>query len=162
MDENNLFSCPSCDFLVFSGPVGSYKICGICGWEDDHVQLKYPGMCGGPNKGSLKEYQGNKRNSKWCPLKKEVIDSDTGVNYFQAATEGSPDHHWLNERHDENRLTEYAWLARALARPEFPKNSLILKEFWQTSDACKRFTQSVLLKGVYEPCPTGNSYQKEL
>ena len=119
MNENNLFPCPSCGFLMFSEGVGSYEICGICGWEDDDVQLKYPGMRGGANGGSLKEYQdkilkkiplnikeydGNKRDSKWRPLRDaEVINSDkgTGINYFHAAGEEISQYYWLDkERHN--------------------------------------------------------------
>ncbi len=116
--KENSFPCPSCGFLVFSEPIGSYEICHICNWEDDDVQLKYPGMRGGANTSSLKEYQdlilkeipvdvreykGNKRDLKWRPLKEnEIIDSNkgTGKNYFHAAGENSPDYYWLNERQD--------------------------------------------------------------
>jgi hypothetical protein len=40
--------CPCCGYLVFSEPVGSYDICPICRWEDDAMQLRWPGM-GGAN-----------------------------------------------------------------------------------------------------------------
>ena len=52
-----LFPCPSCGFEVFSEPAGSYEICALCGWEDDHVQLSFPALAGGANKSSLSQHQ---------------------------------------------------------------------------------------------------------
>lgn len=51
------FPCPSCGFEVFSERPGSYEICELCGWEDDHVQLRFPAMAGGANKSSLARHQ---------------------------------------------------------------------------------------------------------
>jgi hypothetical protein len=52
-DDAEGFPCPSCGFEVFSEPPGSFEICEICGWEDDHVQLRFPALAGGANKLSL-------------------------------------------------------------------------------------------------------------
>ena len=110
------FPCPSCGFLVFEEETGSYDICGICGWEDDHVQLKYPGMKGGANGGSLFEYQeeilkevpadirlyeGYERDKNWRPLKKEELlappnNSGTGVAYFNEAISAESTYYWLD------------------------------------------------------------------
>ena len=113
--DNKSFPCPSCGFLVFSEPPGSYEICIICNWENDHVQLTYPGMRGGANKGSLKEYQdsilkeipanikkykGIKKDPRWRPLQDdEVVDSKkgTGKEYFHAAKKDTPDYYWLRK-----------------------------------------------------------------
>lgn len=51
--NEEFFPCPSCRFLVFGEPPGSYEICDLCGWEDDHVQLANPAMGGGANKEKL-------------------------------------------------------------------------------------------------------------
>lgn len=113
MEAQN-YPCPSCGFLIFDEPAGSYDICGICGWEDDHVQLKHPTMRGGANGGSLFEYQqeilsevpfevkehnGYTRSPDWRPLRPEdcVIKADapnSGLEYFFSAAEESPDYYW--------------------------------------------------------------------
>jgi hypothetical protein len=51
------YPCPSCGFIVFDDPPGSYEICQVCGWEDDIVQLRNPDYRGGANGGSLRDYQ---------------------------------------------------------------------------------------------------------
>jgi len=114
MNTKNTFTCPSCGFKTFSAPPGSYDICPICNWEDDHVQLVNPGLRGGANGGSLKEYQddilkehpldvkevdGFIRDPDWRPLKeKECIVKDTkkgtGVNYFTAACNTEASYYW--------------------------------------------------------------------
>ena len=108
------YPCPACGFQVFDEPPGSYDICPICGWEDDDVQLRFPGMTGGANKQSLFEYQrsflrgvpidvqerkGYRRDPAWRPLNlKECIASEkaprTGLDYFQAAAEGPYDEYY--------------------------------------------------------------------
>ena len=42
---------------MFSGPPGTYEIYEVCGWDDDHVQLRHPLMGGGANKKSLAQSQ---------------------------------------------------------------------------------------------------------
>ncbi len=51
------YPCPTCGFLVFSEPPGSYVICPVCGWEDDLSQLRFPHEGGGANRLSLIEAQ---------------------------------------------------------------------------------------------------------
>ena len=114
------FPCPSCGFVVFDEPAGSYSICPICNWEDDHVQLAYPAMRGGANTGSLLEYQleilkkipaeihehdGYKRHSEWRPLTKEDCKPDpdiprSGLEYFHAAGKDSPPYYWENPKEE--------------------------------------------------------------
>lgn len=80
------YPCPACGFIVFSDPPGSYEICPICQWEDDHVQLKFPGLGVGANELSLYEFQlsvlnkipadinelkGFQRDVTWRPLEIE-------------------------------------------------------------------------------------------
>ena len=55
LDADDL-PCPACGSLTLEGPYGSYVICGICGWEDDQVQLANP-TCGSANSRSLIEAQ---------------------------------------------------------------------------------------------------------
>lgn len=49
--------CPCCGYLTLSGPPGSFEICDVRWWEDDVVQLKYPGSRGGANQPALVEAQ---------------------------------------------------------------------------------------------------------
>jgi len=75
--------CPCCGFLGIEGEYGSYTICGVCGWEDDGVQLANPTSGGGANSESLAEVQakaiarfplevqvakGRRRGRRWRPL----------------------------------------------------------------------------------------------
>jgi hypothetical protein len=108
------FPCPCCGFRVFSGPPGSYEICELCGWEDDHVQLRFPAMAGGANKSSLAQHQlralamypigldlakGFRRCSQWRPLLESEIMSpqspNSGAEYFNAAAAEAPQYYWL-------------------------------------------------------------------
>lgn len=108
------FPCPACGFLTFSEPPGSYEICGVCGWEDDHVQLAHPEMRGGANGESLVEAQtrvleqyplhvraaqGYDRDSSWHPWTKGDSRSrrpspSSGREYFEAATNEEPEYYW--------------------------------------------------------------------
>ena len=47
------YPCPCCGYLVFSEPPGSFEVCPICYWEDDHVQLRYVNWAGGANQPNL-------------------------------------------------------------------------------------------------------------
>lgn len=86
--DPDAYPCPCCGFLVFSEPPGSHEICDICGWEDDPVQLRFPGLRGGANACSLAECQaralasldpsalahgGYHRASSWRPLRPDEI-----------------------------------------------------------------------------------------
>jgi Cysteine-rich CPCC len=108
------YPCPACGFLTLEEPSGSYEICSICGWEDDHVQLRFPLMRGGANKEclvehqqdwvkwiplSVQEYRGIRRDSLWRPLRPDECQHlaempQTGMQYFHAAVEDSPDYYW--------------------------------------------------------------------
>jgi hypothetical protein len=112
--EVHHFTCPACGFLVFDEPPGSYAICHICGWEDDHVQLRFPLLQGGANTESLvehqinvlmqipvdiTEYQGYLRDPDWRPLGEIDVQSneglpETGHDYFHAAKEDSSSYYW--------------------------------------------------------------------
>ena len=114
------YPCPSCGFLVFDEPSGSYDICQICGWEDDHVQLRYPSMRGGANGDSLvecqqailreipaliREHASYRRATEWRPLTPADYDGagahpEGGLGYFNAATEDSPPYYWLRKADD--------------------------------------------------------------
>ncbi|WP_440466833.1 CPCC family cysteine-rich protein [Pseudomonas sp. YH-1] len=54
-----LYTCPCCGYFSFGDPPGSYEICEICFWEDDHLQLCFPDARGGANPVSLIEAQVN-------------------------------------------------------------------------------------------------------
>jgi Cysteine-rich CPCC len=107
------YPCPCCGFETFSEPPGSYEICDICGWEDDHVQLAHPLIGGGANRMSLQEAQirqlkvypvdiqnagGHKRAPDWRPLQQsdfqDKVAPDTGIQYFHAAAEDAVDYYW--------------------------------------------------------------------
>jgi len=114
--SEEFFPCPSCGFLVFGEPPGSYEICDLCGWEDDHVQLAHPAMGGGANKRSLVQSQllalqrypvgvsavgVSLRAPGWRPLRPEEIESSQspahGAAYFEAAARDSPIYYWLRD-----------------------------------------------------------------
>jgi len=99
---------------MFSEPPGSYDICELCGWEDDHVQLTHPNMGGGANKSSLAAHQqralqtyplgvnvvgGHTRSSEWRPLRPSEVQSRSapadGKAYFEAAADHAPQYYWL-------------------------------------------------------------------
>ena len=106
---------------MFDEPPGSYVICEICGWEDDHVQLTHPTMRGGANSGSLldhqleilakipihiTEYRGFKRDVSWRPLSQRDCQVDPtapkdGLGYFHAAVEESPIYYWQRSSETE-------------------------------------------------------------
>ncbi len=48
--------CPVCSNFEFP-EFDSYRICPVCGWEDDDLQLKNPDYSGGANVESLNEYR---------------------------------------------------------------------------------------------------------
>ncbi|MFG2817696.1 CPCC family cysteine-rich protein [Streptomyces sp. NPDC048410] len=69
------FPCPCCGHQVFARMMpGSYEICPICFWEDDHVQFRWPTMAGGANTVSLIEAQRNYLEFGACerPMLKHV------------------------------------------------------------------------------------------
>ncbi|WP_349745325.1 CPCC family cysteine-rich protein, partial [Roseateles cavernae] len=110
------FPCPSCGFFVFGEPPGSYEICDLCGWEDDHVQLAHPAMGGGANKRSLVQSQllalqrfpvgvsvvGTiLRAPGWRPLRPEEIEPAqspaNGLAYFDAAAGDATNYYWVRD-----------------------------------------------------------------
>lgn len=113
---HELFPCPSCGFQMFSEPPGSYEICELCGWEDDHVQLAHPNMGGGANKSSLAAHQqralqtypmsvtrvgSHTRSSQWRPLRRSEMQTsgapEDGRAYFEAAADNAPQYYWLRD-----------------------------------------------------------------
>ncbi len=111
------YPCPACGFLTLEEPSGSYEICPVCGWEDDHVQLRFSRLRGGANKDSLvehqqswirgiplavQEHQGFHSDSAWRPLTEEECEMPddaprTGMDYFKAAAEETPGYYWRRE-----------------------------------------------------------------
>lgn len=112
MSEDKLYTCPSCGFLVFSEPE-CWEICGMCGWEDDPVQASMPGLKGGANGGSLKQYQDEAlkdypvtikaaddaiRDPGWRPLKDDECIAEqgkgSGIEYFDEACNVEFEYYW--------------------------------------------------------------------
>jgi Cysteine-rich CPCC len=57
--KNMKFACHCCGFLTLDEyPEGSYEICPVCFWENNHVQLRDPTWIGA-NKVSLLEAREN-------------------------------------------------------------------------------------------------------
>lgn len=115
------YTCPACGFKVFDDEPGSYSVCIICNWQDDHVQLVYPGMSYGSNEQSLYEYQSNviytlpleiteykgyKRDENWRPLNINecIIPADV-------LKDGTDSFHCLKDT-----VIEYYWNASAVER----------------------------------------------
>ena len=116
------YPCPACGFLQFSGPPGTYEICELCGWEDDHVQLANPRLRGGANSESLveaqqvalrrypqsvRDYDGEVRDPGWRPLTNaEATRSPegprTGLDYFRAASSKDPTYYWRKDDPNDN------------------------------------------------------------
>jgi cysteine-rich CPCC protein len=111
--DTESFPCPSCGFEVFSSLPGSFEICEICGWEDDHVQLRFPALAGGANKLSLADHQkraleafpsslslakGFRRASSWRPLAAAEVTRPpvpmSGHDYVAHSAEDAPPYYW--------------------------------------------------------------------
>jgi len=107
------FPCPCCGFVVFERAAGSYEICPVCGWEDDPVQLAFPGTPTGANKESLYDsqarflkafpsdrqlHQGYRRDSSWRPLRLDEVkregEPNTGREYFDTIPHDAPTYYW--------------------------------------------------------------------
>jgi len=117
------YPCPSCGFLVFAEPPGSYNICGFCGSEDDHVQLAHPTTRAGVSGESLaesqiavlkempldaREHKGILLDSLWRPLRDEELKVGPGaprdgISVFHAACSEEPTCCWLR---DENKQAQ--------------------------------------------------------
>ncbi len=112
-DVKPSYPCPCCGFVVFDEEPGSYAICPICDWEDDHVQLCYPSLIGGANRYSLwqgqlrvlarypvavMEANGYIRDPLWRPLRFEELTMErvpqTGTEYFDMAANERPTYYW--------------------------------------------------------------------
>ena len=53
-----VYPCPTCGYLTFAEPPGSYDICDVCGWEDDALQLEFATtLAGGANALTLADAQ---------------------------------------------------------------------------------------------------------
>jgi hypothetical protein len=124
MELPAMYTCPCCSYRVFADAPGSYDICPICFWEDDIVQLAFPGLAGGANKCSLFEGQQNfekigaceerikayvrpakdtdLRDSEWRPL-------DMGCDQF-LKWENREDHQLWQKVKDRESLCLYYWL----------------------------------------------------
>jgi hypothetical protein len=114
MTPNPQYPCPACGFLQFEEPPGSYDICRLCGWEDDHVQLAHPRFRGGANHVSLVEAQQKAlrtyplrvmkvgewaRDPSWRPLTDEEAEISPDAprsprQYFDAAASEEPGYYW--------------------------------------------------------------------
>jgi Cysteine-rich CPCC len=122
MPDDQDIPCPACGFLTLEGAYGSYVICDLCGWEDDHVQLANPACGGGANSESLIEAQaaalsrypltahlaeGARRDPRWRPL--------NDVERLAAAAERE-EKYWKNRGIVE--LEECYWMKSAGTREQ--------------------------------------------
>jgi hypothetical protein len=57
VDAPAKYPCPCCGHRTFDELPGNYDICRVCFWEDDWLQLRWPGMAGGANSVSLLDAQ---------------------------------------------------------------------------------------------------------
>jgi hypothetical protein len=111
--EKVIYTCPCCGFKTIDEPF-SYEICEICGWEDDPIQLEYPTLKGGANKGSLYEEQveilkmipetitdfnGIQRDDEWRALHSDECTAPskphkTGMDYFNLIGDEQFKYYW--------------------------------------------------------------------
>ena len=61
-----MIKCPVCGEYDFEAD-DTFEVCGVCGWENDGVQLDDPDYSGGANKKSL-----NERRAQWAQQKEKV------------------------------------------------------------------------------------------
>ena len=124
------YTCPCCGFVVFSTPTGGYELCPVCNWEDDNVQLRYPGMTGGANGPSLQEAQqallakipagipikdGFVKDARWRPLNEdEIINFEPERaevrNTGDALPTGEGERGWVVVVEDPFNTFDYYWL----------------------------------------------------
>ena len=56
------YKCPCCGyFTLVEQPLGTFKICPVCCWEDDDIQFNNPEYVGGANEVSLNQAKRNYR-----------------------------------------------------------------------------------------------------
>jgi cysteine-rich CPCC protein len=111
------YPCPGCGFLTLEEPSGRYEICAICGWEDDHVQIRFPLLRGGANREclvehqqdwvkwlplSVQEHRGFRRDSSWRPVRPDECQEpgempQTRLQHFHEAVEDSPTYYWRKD-----------------------------------------------------------------
>jgi hypothetical protein len=54
------FPCPCCGhFTLPDPPPGTFDICPVCTWEDDHIQFNIPSLADGANAVSLSDARRN-------------------------------------------------------------------------------------------------------
>ena len=92
MDNQQVYTCPSCGYFTMDEWPGSYDICHICFWEDDPVQLLDPSYAGGANHPSLIEAQSNVMLYGACDLigkehAKGILPNDQKDPGWRLATE---------------------------------------------------------------------------
>jgi len=69
-EQEMKFTCPCCGYKTLDEkPPGTFCICPVCHWEDDHIQLNNPDFAGGANNMSLREAQ--KNYCKYALVKKD-------------------------------------------------------------------------------------------
>ncbi|GHO52163.1 CPCC family cysteine-rich protein [Ktedonobacter robiniae] len=60
MTNTKKFACDCCGFLTLEeDPWGSYEICDVCFWEQNHGQVDEPDNPFGPNRITLREAREN-------------------------------------------------------------------------------------------------------
>ena len=112
------YPCPACGFLTFTEPPGSYEICPVCSWENDHFGLRYPAAPVGPNDKSLVDLQKwvlkrfpvtmqragrHERDPAWRPLSPLEIQllqlrNEAPDDYAEDASVGAPAYYWRRKR----------------------------------------------------------------
>jgi hypothetical protein len=77
------YTCPCCGYKVFTGSPGTEETCGVCGWRDDLMHLRFPLFAGLPNGVALADAQVNyamtgfpsktyERDPDWRPIDRDV------------------------------------------------------------------------------------------
>lgn len=99
------FPCPCCGYLTLDEP-GAYRVCPICFWEDDPIQLVHPFDGGGCNGESLLEAQRNFERHGCC-----MADPSRLVRPVESTDRRDPGWRPIDPQRDPHPIVAREWKA---------------------------------------------------
>jgi hypothetical protein len=113
-----LHPCAACGFAVHEAGPGSGRICPVCGWIDDAVQLSQPDLSAGANAGAclrsaqrralvrfpaeVRRHEEWSRDPRWRPLapgegpRMAAFSPSSPVCYLEDASVEDSEPYWLD------------------------------------------------------------------